>query len=85
LSFTTYILKRFCTISESSDKTLVPRIRTPQSSKTKVISGKKKSKFYDDNGNEVNDEPLLRNILQGVKVIVYHEDIQGEEYHVVRK
>jgi hypothetical protein len=50
-----------------------------------VISGKKKSKFYDDNGNEVNDEPLLRNILQGVKVIVYHEDIQGEEYHVVRK
>jgi hypothetical protein len=41
---------------------------------TAIISPKrKKKKYYDKQGNEINDEDLIRLIQQGAHVISYHE------------
>lgn len=62
---------------------------TPKT-QTKIITPKKSKKYYDKNGNEINDEQLLKDIANGVHVISYHEyKVQGDpkkpKRHVVRK
>jgi hypothetical protein len=52
---------------------------------TKIITAKKQKKYYDKQGNEINDETLLKDIARGVKVIRYHEQKSGKERHIVRK
>jgi hypothetical protein len=52
---------------------------------TKIVQPKKKKKYFDEKGNEINDEQLLKDIARGVKVISYNEVKSGEEHHVVRK
>ncbi len=42
-------------------------------------------KYYDKQGNEINDEQLLKDIANGMNVISYNEDKQGQESYVVRK
>lgn len=50
------------------------------------MTPKKKKKYYDKQGNEINDETLLKDIARGVKVIRYHEQKSGKErHHIVRK
>jgi hypothetical protein len=41
--------------------------------KTTIVSRKRNKKFYDDNGNEINDPDLIQQIQQGAHVISYHE------------
>ena len=54
---------------------------------TKIITAKKKKKFFDQQGNEINDPTLINDILQGKTVIKYHEQKSGREgkRHIVRK
>jgi hypothetical protein len=43
-------------------------------SKTKIISPKKKKKkYYDNQGNEITDETLLRDVARGATGYRYHE------------
>lgn len=42
-------------------------------------------KYYDKQGNETNDEQLLKDIARGAHVISYTEVKSGEERHFVRK
>jgi hypothetical protein len=51
----------------------------------KIITGKKKKKYYDKNGNLINDEQLLKDIANGKVVISYNEQKSGEERHIVKK
>jgi len=57
------------------------------SKQTKIISAKKKKKYYDKQGNEINDETLLKDIARGATVYSYHEEKSGKEEkrHIVRK
>ena len=57
---------------------------TPKT-QTRIITPKKKKKYYDEKGNEVNDEQLLKDIAAGAHVISYHEQKSGKERHIVRK
>lgn len=43
----------------------------PQQSK--IITAKKKKKYYDKQGNEINDPDLIQEIEQGANVISYKE------------
>ena len=51
----------------------------PQSSKTRIVTGKMKKKYYDKQGNEINDETLIADIQRGATVISYKEEKSGEE------
>lgn len=56
----------------------------------KIITAKKKKKHYDKQGNEINDEQLLKDIANGMNVIEYHEyKVEGDpkkpKRHVVRR
>ena len=58
----------------------------PSSNKTKIVQPKRKKKYYDDNGNEINDPTLIQDIKQGKTVVYYNEQKSGEDKpHVVRK
>lgn len=52
---------------------------------TKIITAKKAKKYYDKQGNEINDEQLLKDIANGKTVISYNEVKSGEERVVVKK
>lgn len=52
---------------------------------TRIMTPKKSKKHYDKQGNEINDETLLKDITRGVNVIKYHEQKSGKERHVVHK
>jgi len=52
---------------------------------TKIVQAKKKKKYYDSKGNEINDEQLLKDMASGIHVISYNEQKSGKERHVVRK
>jgi hypothetical protein len=55
----------------------------PKSTKIQIISAKKKNKkYFDKQGNEINDETLMQDIQRGATVYDYHEDKQGEEYNI---
>ncbi len=54
-------------------------------SHTKIITPKSKKKYYDEKGNEINDEQLLKDIANGAHVISYNEQKSGKERHIVRK
>jgi hypothetical protein len=43
------------------------------------------NKYCDKQGNEINDEQLLKDIASGANVISYHEEKQGEETFVYRE
>jgi hypothetical protein len=75
---TSYLPKDTVT-EENFDPTATPN------QQTKIISAKKSKKHYDKQGNEINDETLLKDIARGVNVIKYHEQKSGKERHVVRK
>jgi hypothetical protein len=54
--------------------------------KTRIITAKKKRKFYDKKGNIITDPTLIQDILQGATALEYHEEKSGEDKpHVVRK
>lgn len=62
---------------------------TPKN-QTKIIQPKKKKKYLDESGNEINDAQLLKDIANGAHVISYHEyKVEGDpkkpKRHVVRK
>ena len=81
---TSYLPKDTAT-EENFEPTASPK------SQTKIIQAKKKQKKQvDSQGNEINDEQLLKDIARGVKVISYREDkVEGDpknpKRHVVRK
>lgn len=52
---------------------------------TKIIQPKKKKKYYDEKGNEINDAQLLKDIANGAHVISYNEQKSGKERHIMRK
>jgi hypothetical protein len=43
-----------------------------------VCSNEIKRKYYDKQGNEINDETLLDDIARGATVISYREEKSGE-------
>jgi hypothetical protein len=52
----------------------------PKSTKTQIIGPKnKQKKYYDRQGNEINDETLIQDIQRGATVISYREEKLGEE------
>jgi hypothetical protein len=58
---------------------------SPNNSGTKIISGKKKRKYYDVLGHEITDPEILAEAQRGKTVISYNEQKSGEEYHTVKK
>jgi hypothetical protein len=54
---------------------------TPKHGKqeTRIIKAKPKKKYYDEKGNEINDEQLIKDIANGTHVISYHEEKQGPD------
>ncbi|HXV88928.1 MAG TPA: hypothetical protein VD710_07540 [Nitrososphaeraceae archaeon] len=46
---------------------------------TRIISAKSKKKYYDKQGNEINDPDLIQDIRQGANVLYYHEEKQGQD------
>jgi len=44
------------------------------SNKTRIISGKRKKRYLDQQGNEINDPDLIDEIKRGAHVISYRED-----------
>jgi uncharacterized Zn finger protein (UPF0148 family) len=52
---------------------------------TKIFTAKSKKKYYDKQGNEINDKHLLKDITNGMNVISYNEVKSGEERLVVKK
>ena len=44
---------------------------------TVIVSGKRKKRYYDKQGNEINDPDLIADIQRGANVISYHEEKQG--------
>jgi hypothetical protein len=52
---------------------------------TAIITPKKKKKYYDEKGNEINDSQVLKDIAHGAHVISYSEVKSGKERHFVRK
>jgi len=57
----------------------------PGSSKPTIIQGKKKKRYFDDSGNEINDQTLINDIQRAVHVIRYHEEKSGEERVSVKR
>jgi hypothetical protein len=62
---------------------------SPQS-KTRIISPKRKKKYFDDSGNEITDPDLISLVQRGMHVIKYHEEkIEGDpkkpKGHIVRR
>ena len=55
------------------------------SNKTAIVTAKKKKKYYDKSGNEITDPTLIQDILQGVTVISYHEQIEGTDSTIVKR
>lgn len=51
---------------------------TPKT-QTRIITSKKQKKYYDEKGNEINDEQLLKDIANGAHVISYNEYKHGED------
>jgi len=49
------------------------------------MTPKSKKKYYDKQGNLINDEQLLKDIANGMNVISYNEQKSGEERHIVKK
>lgn len=45
---------------------------------TRIISARSRKKYYDKQGNEINDPDLIDEIQRGADVISYHEEKQGE-------
>lgn len=55
-------------------------------SQTKIMTPKKDKKYFDQSGNEINDEQLLKDMANGMNVISYREVKSGEDKpQVVRK
>jgi hypothetical protein len=46
-----------------------------QTTKAMIITGKRKKKYYDKQGKEINDKDTLDLIQQGANVISYHEQM----------
>lgn len=65
------------------------KTKIPVNQKPKIISGKgrRKKRYTDKFGTEVNDPDLIRDIQAGVTVVSYREQKSGKEkkVHVVRK
>jgi hypothetical protein len=74
---TTYLPK-----DTTTDERIKPKHTKQQ---TKIVQAKKQKKYFDDKGNEINDELLLKDIANGANVISYHEQKSGKERYVVRK
>jgi uncharacterized Zn finger protein (UPF0148 family) len=66
-----------------SDENFEPTAKAK--SQTKIFTPKAKKKYYDKQGNEINDEQLLKDMANGAHVISYHEQKSGKERHIVRK
>jgi uncharacterized Zn finger protein (UPF0148 family) len=81
----TSYLPKYTTTEENFDPTASPN------QQTKIISAKKKNKkFYDKQGNLINDEQLLKDIANGKVAISYNEcKVEGDpkkpKRHVIRK
>jgi hypothetical protein len=39
-----------------------------------LLSTKRKNKYYDKFGTEINDPDLIKDIQQGANVVYYHEE-----------
>ncbi len=53
---------------------------------TRIITAKSRKKYYDKQGNEINDPDLIADIQRGANVISYHEEkVEKEEKNVIRK
>jgi hypothetical protein len=66
------------------------QVKHTNKQQTKIITAKKKKKQYDKQGNEINDEQLLKDIANGKHVIRYNEyKVEGDptkvKRHIVRK
>ena len=61
----------------AKDERFIPE-SGPQS-KTRIITGKMKKKYYDQSGNVITDEDLIADIQRGATVISYKEEKSGEE------
>lgn len=54
-------------------------------SQTKIFIAKSRKKYFDKQGNEINDEQVLKDIANGMNVISYNEVKSGEERIVLEK
>jgi hypothetical protein len=58
--------------------------------KTRIITAKKKKKYYDQQGNLITDETLIQDVARGATIYRYHEQkVEGDSKkprrHIVRK
>jgi len=52
--------------------------------KTMIVTPRKKKKFYDEQGTEVTDPELIKQLQSGMRIVSYKED-KVEENHIIRK
>jgi hypothetical protein len=77
---------RYSEKDTGTDEAMKGKFKGPNQ-KSQIISAKKKKKYYDKQGNIINDPDLIADIERGATVISYHEEKHGEEkrHHIVRK
>src|SRR5687768_9870319 len=68
----------------STEERFIPKFG-PQSSTTRIMTPKKDKKYFDQSGNEINDEQLLKDMAQGAHVISYHEYKSGDDKPIVKR
>ena len=75
------------TVTYKPDEALTEETMSAKHTKqqTRIITPKTRKKHYDKQGNEINDEQLLKDIANGKVVISYREEKSGKERHVVKK
>jgi hypothetical protein len=49
---------------------------------TRIVSGKKKKKYRDKFGTEINDPDLIADIRRGAEGISYREELPKSKYHI---
>lgn len=57
----------------------------PTSQQSKIVQAKKQKKYFDQSGNEINDEQLQKDMAQGAHVISYQEFKMGEDKPIIKK
>jgi len=73
---------RYLEKETSPEEKIKPKHKGQQ---TRIVQAKKKKKYYDKLGNEINDEQLLKDVSNGATVISYQEQKSGTEHHVVQR
>lgn len=50
------------------------KLKHEKNQQSAIVSAKRKKKYYDKFGTEINDPDLIKDIQQGANVVYYHEE-----------